>query len=258
MRISIDVAMSYRFRRPNTAFLALEAAQTDGQVVETSQLDIPDATLTRIDGDADVGERIWAQFRSADMTLTYTATVDVTRPTQDLGALDAMPLHRIPGTAAPYLRPSRYCQSDKFQSFVSQRFGHLSGGAKVQGLRDWVEENLTYVPGSSDADTNVLETFAGRQGVCRDYAHLMCSLVRAAGIPARMVAVYSPHITPPDFHAVAEVWLSGQWWLVDATGMAAADSMAIIAVGRDAYDIAFMDSQEPAQMLSQSVNVSQA
>ena len=31
--------------------------------------------------------------------------------------------------------------------------------------------------------------------------------------------------------------------------------MAIIAVGRDAYDVAFMDSQEPAELLLQTVAV---
>jgi hypothetical protein len=31
--------------------------------------------------------------------------------------------------------------------------------------------------------------------------------------------------------------------------------MAIIAVGRDAYDVAFMDSQEPAELVLQSVVV---
>ena len=33
MRIQIDVAMQYRFMRPNTIFLAIEAARYDGQDV---------------------------------------------------------------------------------------------------------------------------------------------------------------------------------------------------------------------------------
>ncbi|QEW18877.1 Transglutaminase-like superfamily protein [Marinibacterium anthonyi] len=266
MRLQIDVDLHYRFTRPNTVFLALEAARTDGQKILTATLDIGDAAITRIHGDAHVGERIWAQIPRTEMRLTYTASLDITRPANGLTTLAAAPLHDIPGQVAPYLRPSRYCQSDKFVTFVARRFQDHSGGAKVAAIRDWIEANLTYVPGSSDADTNVLETFAGRQGVCRDYAHLMCSMVRAAQIPARMVAVYSPDVVPPDFHAVTQVWLrdddddsgGGGWHLVDATGMCSADSMAIIAVGRDAYDIAFMDSQAPAELLSQSVQVTRA
>jgi len=258
MRIQIDVALHYRFARPNTVFLALEAANTEGQRIVGQQLELGDAELFRIVGDAGVGERIWACLPGRELFLSYRALIDITRQNRPLDDLDAAPLHRIPAEAAPYLRPSRYCQSDKFVTYVEKRFGHLAGGRKVDAIRDWIEANLTYVPGSSDADTNVLETFAGREGVCRDYAHLMCSMVRAAQIPARMVAVYCPDVTPPDFHAVAEVWLNDQWHLVDATGMSSAATMAIIAVGRDAYDIAFMDSQAPAEMLSQSISVARA
>jgi hypothetical protein len=258
MRIHIDVAMNYRFAQPNTVFLALEACDTDGQAVLQADLSLGDAAITRIPGDSDVGQRVWARVPGIEMQLHYRALVDITRPKAVVAGLGADARHLIPGDVAPYLRPSRYCQSDKFQGFVGKRFSHLYGGDKVAAMRDWIEDKLTYVPGSSDADTNVLETFAGRQGVCRDYAHLMCSMVRAAEIPARMVAAYSPDVVPPDFHAVTEVWLDGRWHLVDATGMCDADSLAIIAVGRDAYDIAFMDSQAPASMLSQSVWVTRA
>ncbi len=258
MHIQIDVALNYVFSQPNTVFLALEACNTDGQAVVWADLRLGMAAITRIPGDSDVGERIWARLPGQDMTLRYRALMDISRPRAVLEGRQAMPRHLIPGHVAPYLRPSRYCQSDKLIGFVQKRFGWLSGGDKVAAMRAWIEDELTYVPGSSDADTNVLETFAGRQGVCRDYAHLMCSMVRAAEIPARMVAAYSPDVVPPDFHAVAEVWLDGQWHLVDATGMCGADTLAIIAVGRDAYDIAFMDSQAPATMLSQSVWVTRA
>ncbi|MDF1871757.1 transglutaminase family protein [Vannielia sp.] len=255
MLLSIDVRMTYRFSRPNTVFLALEAAQTEGQVIVDQHIDLGAAQVDRITGDGYVGERIWAQVPGYEMVLFYRATVDVTRPAVQLDGLEAMPLHRLPADVAPYLRPSRYCQSDKFFAFVAKRFGDVTGGRKIAAIRDWIESNLTYVPGASDADTNVLETFAGREGVCRDYAHLFCTMARAAKIPARMVAAYSPDVYPPDFHAVTQVWLDDAWHLVDATGMCAADSLAVIAVGRDAYDIAFMDSEVPAEFVAQGVSV---
>ena len=253
MRISIDVRMQYRFPFANTVFLALEAAEYPGQVVEAAQLDLGETPIDRIRGDSDVGERVWARIPGTEMQLNYTATLDITRPDVPIEGLQAAPLHRLPSEVAPYIRPSRYCQSDKFVAFVARRFGHLSGGEKVAAIRDWIEGELAYVPGSSDADTNVLETFAGRQGVCRDYMHLFCAMTRAAQIPTRAVAAYSPDVQPMDFHAVAEVWLGDAWHLVDATGMCAADNLAVIAVGRDAYDIAFMESQAPAELLWLSV-----
>jgi transglutaminase-like putative cysteine protease len=255
MRLNIDVTMHYGFTQANTVFLALEAAHTDGQEIAEEWITFGDATIDRITGDSGVGQRVWARVPGNEMYLTYQAKVDVTRKNVPLDSLSAVPIHQLPSEVAPYLRPSRYVQSDKFVAFVGKRFGDLSGGAKVAAIRDWIEDNLSYVPGSSDADTNVLETFAGRQGVCRDYAHLICAMVRAAQIPARMVAAYGPDVWPADFHAVAEVWLDGAWHLVDPTGMGTPDTLAKIAVGRDAYDIAFMESQAPANLIYQAVSV---
>lgn len=263
IRLRIEVALHYRFTVANTLFLALEAAETSGQTLILSQLTLPGARLTRIAGDARVGQRIWAEQPEGDMRLSYSAEVGIDRAPMVPEGWTRAPRHRLPADVAPYLRPSRYCQSDKFVAFVQKEFGALQGGPRVAAIRDWIEAHLSYVPGASDADTNVLETFAARQGVCRDYAHLLCTMVRAAGIPARMVAAYSPGVTPPDFHAVAQVWLedsqgTGHWHLLDATGMSTPQDTAITAVGRDAYDIAFMDSEAPAELVSQSVSVTRA
>ncbi len=121
--------------------------------------------------------------------------------------------------------------------------------------RDWIEGCFSYVPGASTASTTARESFVQRQGVCRDYAHVLIALSRAAGIPARMASVYAPDVDPPDFHAVAEVWLENAWHLVDATGMAQPSHIAVIGVGRDAAEVSFMTSFGAANMLSQSVDV---
>ena len=110
-------------------------------------------------------------------------------------------------------------------------------------------------PERQQGTTTALDTFASREGVCRDYAHLLVALARAAEIPARCVAAYAPDVTPPDFHAVAELWLDGGWHLVDATGMASPAEIARICVGRDATDIAFMTVFGTAQLIAQRVRV---
>ena len=91
--------------------------------------------------------------------------------------------------------------------------------------------------------------------MCRDFAHLLVTMARAGGIPARCVSAYAPGVDPPDFHAVAELWLDGEWRLVDATGMARADELARVAVGRDATDIAFLTIFGRAEMMRQTVRV---
>ena len=128
-------------------------------------------------------------------------------------------------------------------------------GIKIIAIRDWVMAETTYTPGASHGGTTAVDTFQGRQGVCRDYAHLVCALSRAAGIPARYTSVYGPDVDPPDFHAVAEVWLGDAWHLVDATGMGTPDRLIIIASGRDAGDVAFMETEHWADPLHHHVSV---
>jgi transglutaminase-like putative cysteine protease len=43
-----------------------------------------------------------------------------------------------------------------------------------------------------------------------------------------------------DFHAVAEAYLDGAWYVIDATRLAPRDSLVRIATGRDAADCAFL------------------
>ena len=64
-------------------------------------------------------------------------------------------------------------------------------------------------PGSSLPTDGAVQTLLARKGVCRDYAHLVIALLRALDVPARLVSVYAPGLSPMDFHAVAEANLDG-------------------------------------------------
>ena len=108
-------------------------------------------------------------------------------------------------------------------------------------MSSWVGTRLLYVSGSSLPTDGAIRTLLSRQGVCRDYSHLVVALLRALGIPARLVAVYAPGLSPMDFHAVAEAWVDERWCVVDATTLAPRSSLVRIATGRDAADTAFLN-----------------
>jgi transglutaminase-like putative cysteine protease len=94
-----------------------------------------------------------------------------------------------------------------------------------------------------------------RQGVCRDYAHLVIALLRALDVPARLAAVYAPGLDPMDFHAVAEAAVGDTWQVVDATLLAPRSTLVRIATGRDAADTAFLSSYGGmAQLLETEVS----
>jgi len=257
MRVEIDVLMDYRLSCDDSVLLAIEAADTDGQTVLGSTLEIENAQLRRIGDDGTVGQKLCALNAGERLNLRYKARAQITRSFVALETLDASPLCDLPGDAVPALRPSRYCQSDLFTTFAAQQFGHLTGGALVQAIVNWVGAEISYVPGSSDVTTTAVETFDTRKGVCRDFAHLVCSLARAAHIPARYVSAYGARVDPQDFHAVAQVWLSGAWHLVDATRMSSAADLVVVACGRDAGDVAFMETENWADLIGQSVRVTQ-
>ncbi|TBN56299.1 transglutaminase family protein [Glaciihabitans arcticus] len=139
-----------------------------------------------------------------------------------------------------YLRPSRYCESDSLLPTARSEFGGLVGHELLSAVTLWVWNKLSYVPGSSRVTDGAAGTLMARRGVCRDYAHLVIALLRALDVPARMAAVYAPGLSPMDFHAVAEAFIDGEWWVVDATRLAPRQSMVRISTGRDAADIAFL------------------
>jgi transglutaminase-like putative cysteine protease len=257
VKIAIETKLEYEFEHFTDVLLQVEAAPIPEQIVEDWLETIECEHFARIAAHDAVGNRIWLRVQGR-LIVDYRATVAIERLIADVGRLPAVPHHLLPSETVQYLMPSRYCPSDQFQAFVDAEFGQFEGGARVAAIRDWVQGNFSYVPGSSFADTTALDTFVKRQGVCRDYAHVMIALVRACGIPARIVSCYAPGVEPQDFHAVAEVFLDGAWHMVDATGMATEASMAKIGIGRDAADVAFLTAYGVANMVSQSVMVRSA
>lgn len=258
MKLSITTHLEYDIPESADLLLQVEAAIIPEQRVIQAYIDLPPAEhFARIVGHDTIGDRIWLRMQG-QLTVRYNATVEINRLTADVAQLSAVPPHRLPGEVIEYIMPSRYCASDLFQVIVEERFGHLSDGARVAAMCAWIQESLTYQAGTSSATTGAMDTYLSRQGVCRDFAHLMISMTRASGIPARFVAVYGLGVEPQDFHAVAEVFLDNTWYMVDPTGMSTPDAMAKIGVGRDAADVSFLTSYGEAIMNAQSVQVSQA
>lgn len=255
MRMTIDVELEYRLEAPGPTLLVMEAAGAMGQELHRSNIDFgPVDRFARVPAEEGIGERI--VLRAADrISCRYSADLTVTRVRPDFDRLNAVEVDEMPGDALRYLLPSRYCQAERFGNFVGSRFRGINGGRKVAVMRDWIEKRLDYVAGVSTAGTTAVDTFLDRRGVCRDYAHLMVAFCRAAEIPARIASVYAPSVNPQDFHAVVEVYLDGAWHLTDPTGMATAETMAIMAVGRDATDVAFLTTFSAAELQRQIVNV---
>lgn len=262
MTISITTSFAFELDQPTDVLLQFEAAAIPEQTIESANTRMSEAEhCARVPAQDDIGERIWIRARGR-FEVDYEARVTLQRMLPDIATLNMVEPHDMPGEAVEYLFDSRYCPADKFQPFVEAEFGGTVGGARVAAIRDWIASNFTYQPGTSDSRTGALDSFVERRGICRDYAHVLVTLARASTIPARYVACYAPGVEPPDFHAVAEVFLDdpttdggGAWHLIDATGMADPAQTAKIGIGRDAADVSFLTSFGPNNFLRSSVKV---
>jgi transglutaminase-like putative cysteine protease len=255
--LSITATLDYYVPQPADILLSVEAAQMADQVLIEDKLTIDGVgPLTPIAGTDAVGRHTW-MHASGRFHAQYTAKVIVSRHIADIATLSISPVTSLHAEVIPYLWPSRYCESDRLANFVERQFGHHLGGGKVAAMADWIFANIEYRAGSSQSKTTAVDTFISRQGVCRDFAHLMASFARAADIPARVVSAYALGVKPPDFHAVVEIWLDGAWHLIDATRLASPKNMVRMVAGRDATDIAFMTIFGSADYIAQNIQVEQ-
>ena len=255
MLLTVTTDLTYTAAQPCDVLLQIEASTGSGQQCHANRLLLMSGTeMQSLGGEDGIGLRRWISVTN-QLQCRYETQVEVTRAAIRLDQLHETPRYQLAASAISYLMPSRNCQSDLFQSFTSTQFPGLTGGALVQAMRDWVAANFTYDITASDAGTTATDSFQSLRGVCRDYAHVLIALVRAAGIPARFVSAYAPDVTPQDFHAVAEVFLDGAWHLVDATGMATQSDIIRICVGRDAADTSFLTSFGAVSLVEQNVQV---
>lgn len=258
MLLNVTVDLTYTAMQACDALLQIEACTDGGQSCTNDRLLLMSGTQMKlVAGEDGIGTRRWIKI-STQLQCRYEAQVAITRQVSDLDGLEQTPRFDLPASVISYLMPSRNCQSDLFLDFAATQFEGLAGGALVKAMRDWIAANFTYDITASNAGTTATDSFQSLRGVCRDYAHVLIALVRAAGIPARFAAVYAPDVMPQDFHAVAEVFLDNAWHLVDATGMAEPADIIRICVGRDAADTSFLTSYGTLMLVAQNVQVQRA
>lgn len=160
-----------------------------------------------------------------------------------------VPVGDLPDEALQFLLASRYCEVDHLIPFAHDLFSEVTPGwGRVQAICSWVYSKVRFGYGLSRPTKTALDVFTERNGVCRDFQHLAITLCRALNIPARYATGYlgdigvPPSATPMDFSAWFEVYLEDRWWACDARHNARRIGRVLMAVGRDAADVALTTS----------------
>jgi transglutaminase-like putative cysteine protease len=258
MKLSIKTELVYAFANETQVIANLEASRTSDQIILSEALDIQPPTALLADT-TPFGDRSIRASLSGNVTIRYAAMVE-NRLRQLLPPSGRQHVWSdLPSEVLPFLLPSRFCPSDKFMRFAQREFaGAGDGVGRIMAILEWIHRNVDYVAGVSDAETTAEQTFVDRAGVCRDFTHLGITLARALGMPARAVSAYALQLDPPDFHAIFEVYLENNWWLIDPTRLAPIEGIVRIGSGRDASDIAFLTTDRQCQVISQNIHVSTA
>jgi transglutaminase-like putative cysteine protease len=251
VRMALSAQLAYEVLDAGCDFIFnIQAAYTPRQTVVEESLSFNQGVAVSHYTDARTQSRnITLRAAQGPFSICYSAVVDLTHFEAAPNALFEVSPQALPGNVLPYLYPSRYCQSDRLLTFAGQQFGSLMMGySRVQAICEWVHSSVRFQGNTSNSNTSALDTLIDRVGVCRDFAHLMIALCRAANLPARMVSGMDygadPVLGPPDFHAYVEVYLAdaygqGRWYMFDPSGTAIPMGFVRFCTGRDAADIAF-------------------
>ncbi len=154
----------------------------------------------------------------------------------------------LPNETLQFLLASRYCEVDQMVAIANDLFSATTPGwPRAIYIRDWVHNHVRFDYNTARPTKTALDVFTERVGVCRDFQHLAITLSRAMNIPARYVTGYLGDIRWPfsgvgDFSAWYEVFLNGRWYTMDARHNVQRTGRILMAVGRDATDVAITTS----------------
>lgn len=246
LRLKFSIELNYEIDQPGCDFIfSIHAAQTPHQIVVGESLSISQSLQSNMYTDPVTHTRFLRLHAFAGpLAVRYDATVDLDHHTAQPSQLGEVAVANLPGAVLPYIYPSRYCQSDRLYRLAIKEFGQLQQGyGRVQAIRDWVMNRVSFISNSSTGNTSAVDTLVEEVGVCRDFAHLMIALCRAVNIPARFVTGIdygaAPILGPTDFHAYVEVYLDNRWYIFDPSGVAIPMGFVRFGTGRDAADSAF-------------------
>ena len=154
-----------------------------------------------------------------------------------------------------YLQPTDMVKISREAVQWAKRYlaGQIVLRKGLENLNRAIYENFQYRKGATDFSTDVSTIWRDRIGVCQDFAHIMLSVLRTAGLPSRYVCGYIETGPPRGdngegkrlvgsiaTHAWIEVLLPGQRWVaLDPTNNRWCGEQHIaVSFGRDASEAA--------------------
>jgi transglutaminase-like putative cysteine protease len=156
------------------------------------------------------------------------------------------PVNELPDDVIVFLLGSRYVETQELNDLAWKLFGDLPPGwARAEAIAKYAHERISFGYQHARPTKTASQAHEEQLGVCRDYAHLAIALCRCMNIPARYCTGYLGDIGFPvdgvmDFSAWTEVYLGGAWRTLDARHNKPRIGRIMMAMGRDATDVAMI------------------
>jgi transglutaminase-like putative cysteine protease len=256
IRIGYDISFELANPTPLITMLYVHPSRRkDLQAAEEVTVEPNVPVHTYQDSFGNICGRLLAPAGTVRFTLD-TAILDSGQPDAESPEAAQQNVEDLPDEALRFLLPSRYCEVDKLGDEAWRLFGPTRPGwSRVQTICDWVHNHITFGYHFADPQKSALEVYRDGKGVCRDFMHLAVTFCRCLNIPARYVTGYlgdigvPPAPYPMDFSAWFEVFLGGQWCTFDARHNHRRIGRILMAVGRDAADVALTTNFGSAKLL---------
>jgi transglutaminase-like putative cysteine protease len=193
--------------------------------------------------------------RHSQLSVTNKLTVETSAPELPAEAMDLsigearQILSSMATDVFDYLRPTEAVPNGGESAKWARRIlrSDLSLREGIESLNTSIHKGFKYVQGSTENWTPLDAIWKARSGVCQDFAHVMLSILRTAGLPARYVCGYIETDPPKDAgrlvgavatHAWAEVMVPGRRWVaLDPTNNQwCGERHVAVSFGRDFSD----------------------
>ncbi|GGZ41722.1 transglutaminase-like domain-containing protein [Asticcacaulis endophyticus] len=247
MRIKAGYELTYECPQPTPMLLCLNihpSRRADLLTPQTVVFSPAVETWDYLDSFGNVCTRVTAPAGSMTVSTEFIIH-DTGRP--DYVPVDAIQheVRDLPDEVLLYLLGSRYCETDKLGDIAWSLFGHTAPGwPRVKAVLDFVHNHIRFDYQLADKTRSAFDGYQQKVGVCRDFAHLALTLCRCLNIPARYCTGYLGDIkvehssSPMDFSGWFEVFLGGHWYTADARHNKPRVGRILMAIGRDATDVA--------------------
>ena len=241
----------------------LTPRSTDWQSVYEHRLTISPPPTEQSEGEDFFGNRVtrFTHDSGFDEQVIHAESLVEVRPhapARDASSPDWRNVREMCAGGTPALRfeLAQFCAASTMAPVLPEAAEYAKDSLREGGpwltclldLTNSIHTGFVFDPAATTLTTPVLEIIENKRGVCQDFAHLMISCLRSAGLPARYVSGYilthppagQPRLTGAD---ASHAWVSAYcpefgWVDFDPTNGKLADTEFItLGWGRDFSDV---------------------